>query len=102
MQFIIHAYDATDEHALERRMAVRPSHLEGIKKVKETGSVVCAGGMMNAEGKTIGSFLVMDFPSRELFDQYLKNEPYVVNGVWEKITVECCSVVIMNDEKVGA
>ena len=32
MQFIINAYDATDENALERRMTIRPQHLEGIKR----------------------------------------------------------------------
>ncbi len=101
MQFIINAYDATDEGALDRRMAVRPDHLENIKKVKERGSVICAGGMTSPEGRVIGSFLVMEFATREMLDDYLKTEPYVVNGVWEKITVESCNVVIMNDQKVG-
>lgn len=101
MQFIITAYDATDEKALDRRMAIRPQHLEGIKKVKEIGSVVCAGGLTDEGGKVKGSYLVMDFPTKELFDEYLNNEPYVVNGVWEKINVEQCNVVILNDEKVG-
>lgn len=100
MQFIINAYDATDENALERRMSVRPEHLENIKRIKEKGSVVCAGGMTNEEGRTIGSFLVMEFESKELFDEYLANEPYVIHGVWEKINVERCNVVVMNDEMV--
>ena len=47
MQFVITAYDGKDEGAYERRMAVRPQHLESIKRVKETGSVVCAGGITN-------------------------------------------------------
>lgn len=34
-QYLITAYDATDEHALARRMAVRPFHLEGAKKLKK-------------------------------------------------------------------
>lgn len=101
MQFIINAYDATDENALERRMKIRPQHLEGIKKVKEIGSVICAGGLTDADGKVKGSYLVMDFPTKEHFDEYLKNEPYVLYGVWEKINVEQCNVVIVNDEKVG-
>lgn len=45
MQFIINAYDATDDNAVERRMAARPEHLENIQKVKEKGNVICAGGL---------------------------------------------------------
>lgn len=37
MQFIINAYDGTDDKALERRMAVRTEHLENMKKVQEIG-----------------------------------------------------------------
>lgn len=101
MQFIITAYDATDENALSRRMAARPDHLENIKKVKEKGSVVCAGGLTNEKGLPIGSFLVMDFATQELFEEYLKSEPYISAKVWDKINVETCNVVIMNDEMVG-
>ena len=45
MQFLVTAQDGTDEGALERRMNARPRHLENIRKVKEKGSVICAGGI---------------------------------------------------------
>ena len=101
MQFIIYAYDATDDKALERRMAVRPDHLENIKKVKEKGSVICAGGLTNDDGKVIGSFLVMEFANKELFNEYLESEPYIKHGVWDEVKINNCNVVITNDEKVG-
>ena len=101
MQFIVYAYDATDDKALERRMAVRPDHLENIKKVKEKGSVICAGGLTNDDGKVIGSFLVMEFANKELFNDYLESEPYIKHGVWDEVKINTCNVVIMNDEKVG-
>jgi len=101
MQFIIYAYDATDDKALERRMAVRPDHLENIKRVKEKGSVICAGGLTNDDGKVIGSFLVMEFANKELFNDYLESEPYIKHGVWDEVKINTCNVVIMNDEKVG-
>lgn len=101
MQYIIKAYDAKDEHALERRMNARPDHLANIKKVKETGSVVCADGITDETGKPIGSFLVMDFATRALLDAYLASEPYIRCKVWQDITVDTCNVVIMNDEMVG-
>ena len=101
MQFIINAYDGTDAKALERRMAARPEHLENMKKVQEIAKVLCAGGLLNEEGKMIGSFLVMDFATQELFDKYLETEPYIKHGVWEKVQVEKCNAVIVNNIKVG-
>ena len=100
MQFLITAYDGKDEDALARRMNTRPRHLENIRKVKEKGSVVCAGGITEG-GKPAGSFLIMEFENRELLDEYLAGEPYVLENVWQDIRVETCSVVIMNDEMVG-
>lgn len=101
MQFLIKAYDGTDKDALARRMSVRPDHLKSIERVKETGSVICAGAILGSDGKPAGSFLIMEFDSRKLLDDYLANEPYVINKVWQDISIEACSTVIMNDEMVG-
>ena len=101
MQFIITAYDGTDEGALARRMAARASHLENITRVKEKGSVVCAGGITNDAGLPIGSFLVMEFATRRLLDEYLASEPYIRCNVWQDVKVEPCNVVILQNEMVG-
>ncbi len=101
MQYIITAYDGTDKDALTRRMNARPHHLDNIQKVKEYGSVICAGGIINEEGKPIGSFLILEFASKELFDKYLNSEPYIKEKVWEKVKVENCNVVIKDDVIVG-
>jgi len=46
-----------------------------------------------------GSALVMEFPDRAALDKYLESEPYVVEGVWQKIEVETMNVVLVNGEK---
>ena len=97
MQFVIKAYDGAN--MLEKRMAVRQRHLENMAKVD--GKVICAGGLLDREGKMKGSLLVMEFESRELLDAYLKSEPYILEGVWQKIDVDPMNVVILNGEKVG-
>lgn len=97
MQFIIMAYDG--ENMLEKRLEVRPRHLENMSKVK--GKVICAGGILDDEGKMKGSALVMEFDSRADVDQYLETEPYYTEHVWEKVVVENMNVVILNGEKVG-
>ncbi len=89
-QFVVRAYDG--EGMLEKRLEVRPRHLESINRIRK--HVVCAGGLLDDEGKMKGSLLVMEFESRQELDEYLANEPYVQEHVWERIEVERINVVI--------
>ena len=95
MQFIIKAYDG--ENQLEKRMEVRPRHLEGMKRLGKR--IICAGGLLDDEGNMKGSALVLEFDDRAALDAYLQSEPYVVEGVWQKIEVETMNVVLVNGEK---
>ena len=97
MQFIVTAYDG--ENMLDKRMAVRPRHLEGMAKLGE--HVVCAGGLLDEEGKMKGSVLILDLEDRAALDAYLKDEPYVAERVWEKIEIETVNVVLVNGKKAG-
>ena len=90
MQFLIRAYDG--EGKLDKRMEVRPRHLEGMKKLG--GHIISAGGLLDDEGRMKGSALIMDFESRKELDDYLACEPYVIEEVWEKIEIEPINVVI--------
>ena len=97
MQFLITAYDG--ENMLEKRMAVRPRHLENMGRIQ--GKVLCAGGILDEAGKMKGSVLILDLESRDLLDAYLNTEPYIVENVWERVVVEPMNVVLLNGEKVG-
>ncbi len=90
MQFMIKALDG--EGRLAKRMEVRPRHLEGMEKLRS--HILCAGGLLDEEGRMKGSVLILDFPSRRELDAYLAAEPYVVEKVWEKIEIETLNVVI--------
>ncbi len=92
MQFLIRAYDG--EGKLEKRMEVRPRHLEGMKKLND--HIISAGGLLDEEGKMKGSALILDFENRSQLDEYIAKEPYVVEKVWEKIEIEPINVVIAN------
>lgn len=96
MQFLVKAYDGPD--LLEKRMAVRPRHLEGMKALGR--QIIAAGGLLDEDGKMKGSALVMEFPDRDALDKYLENEPYVIEGVWQKIDIEIMNVVLVNGEKI--
>ncbi len=95
MQFVVKAYDG--KGMLEKRMEVRPRHLEGMNKLGK--HIVCAGGLLDDEGKMKGSVLILDFPDRSALDEYLGKEPYVLEKVWEKVEVEVMNVVLVNGER---
>lgn len=89
MQFIVMGYDGTDENALERRMAVRESHLKVSSEMSSQGKWLYAAAVLNGDGKMCGSMIVCEFDSLEsLKSEWLDSEPYVVGKVWEKIEIK--------------
>ena len=87
MQFLLVAYDGTDPEALERRMKVRPDHLEKIAILKKKGNFLLGGAILDENEKMIGSMIVYEFPNRSALDENLENEPYITGGVWQKIEI---------------
>ncbi|OOQ61089.1 YciI family protein [Mucilaginibacter pedocola] len=87
-QYLITAYDFTDEHALERRMAIRPHHLDGASALKANGNFILGGAMLNDEGKMIGSTMVLQFETEEELEAWKQGEPYITQKVWETVDVK--------------
>ena len=93
MQFVLVAYDGTDEGAAERRLAVRAEHLRMGKELHETGKWLYAAGILDDAGKMIGSMIVCDFLSREEMERrWLSREPYIIGKVWQKIDIRRAQV----------
>jgi len=88
MQFLLLAYDGTDPEALHRRLSARDEHLSRISDLKKEGEFLFGGAILDDQGKMIGSMIVYDFPDREALDEKLKNEPYINDGVWEKVEIK--------------
>jgi uncharacterized protein YciI len=88
MQFLLIAYDGTDEGALERRMKVRERHLQNTAVLKKSGEFKCGGAILDDSGKMIGSMIVYDFPDRQALDACLRKEVYFTEGVWEKVEIK--------------
>jgi uncharacterized protein len=87
-QYLITAFDGTDENALDRRMSIRPFHLEGAKKLKENENFIIGGAMLNDEGKMIGSTMILQFENPEELQTWIDSEPYIQHGVWVKFEVK--------------
>ncbi len=87
MQFLLVAFDGTDPGALERRMKVRPEHLDKIAVLKKKGNFLLGGAILDDNQTMIGSMIVYEFPDRKALDESLKEEPYITGGVWQKIDI---------------
>jgi len=84
-QFTLIAFDATDPDALNRRMAAREAHLASV--VKHRANLIFGAAITDKDGKMVGSIISAQFPSREAFDAWHTTDPYIVQNVWEKVTV---------------
>lgn len=96
MQYMIRALDG--ENMLEKRLEVRQAHLDNLSSIK--GKILCAGGLLDEEGKMKGSALVIDFDSPEALQEYLDSEPYIKTGVWQDVETHRMNVVIFDGAKV--
>ena len=85
MQFVVIAYDGSDAGAQDRRLAARGAHLENARRMREEGTLLTGGAILDDRGAMIGSVLVVDFPSRTGLDAWLASDPYVTGDVWRKV-----------------
>ena len=91
-QYLITAWDGTDEFAYERRMNARPAHLDGARILKSNGEYIAGGAILDETGKMIGSTMIVQFKDRASLDQWMKIEPYITEKVWKEITVHSFKV----------
>ena len=87
MQFVVIAHDGTDAEAPERRQSARESHLEGARRLKDTGAILTGGALLDEAGTMTGSVVIVDFESRAELDAWLASDPYVTGDVWRRIEV---------------
>ena len=81
-----------NEGTVEKRLAVRPQHLARLEKLDAEGRVIVAGAMPkdreNPQAGFYGSTLILDFDSREALDEWLKDEPFLKEGIYSHIDVK--------------
>ena len=88
MRFVVLGLDGTDAEAPARRAAVRPAHLEAVKVIFEAGIFKYGGPLLDKDGNGIGSIMVVEYDSEEqLRAEFLPNEPFATQGVWQTIHV---------------
>ena len=81
MLYAIIAEDGKD--SMPKRLANRPAHLERLHALKAEGST--AG--MGPAGFT-GSIIIAEFPSLAEAEAWANDDPYLIGGVYIKVTVK--------------
>ncbi len=81
MIFVILGFDGPDGEA--RRKVYRPAHLANLEPLDRAGRVLLAGPLTD---KT-GSLIVIEADSLEEARKFALEDPYTVNGVFERVEV---------------
>lgn len=87
MLYFVVAHDGTDPEAPERRRRVRPTHLEGIKPAVESGMLQLGGAILDDRGGMIGSVLLVEAESEAAARDFVENDIYSREGVWQKVEI---------------
>lgn len=92
MLYVIIGEDVAD--SLERRMSVRPEHLERLRKLQNEGRLLLAGPFPAIDSPDpgdagfSGSLIVVEFESLEAARVWADSDPYVTAGVYKKVSVK--------------
>jgi uncharacterized protein YciI len=83
MGYAIIAWDGPDP---ARRMASRERHLAVITRWAAEGRLALGVPLFTPDWHPAGSLMVLEVPDRAGLDAYLADEPFAVEGVWDRWT----------------
>lgn len=92
MLYAIIGQDTPD--SLEKRMAVRPEHLQRLTDLQNSGQLITAGPFpaIDSEdpGKNgfSGSLIIAEFESLQAARHWADNDPYTLNGVFDSVIIK--------------
>ena len=82
------------DNSLEKRLSVRPAHVERLQQLKAAGRLILAGPHPAIDSEHpgtngfTGSLIVAEFDSLTSAQQWADADPYIEAGVYKKITVK--------------
>jgi len=92
MFYLIYSEDV--KNSLEKRLSVRDLHLARLSALQNEGRLLVAGPCpaidSNDPGEAgfTGSLIIAEFSSLEQAQTWADADPYIVAGVYEKVTVK--------------
>ncbi|MBN3564550.1 YciI family protein [Aliamphritea spongicola] len=81
-------------NTLDQRMAARPAHLERLIALKDEGRLLIAGPHPAIDSEDpgpagfTGSLVVAEFNSLESAQEWANDDPYLHQGVYERVVVK--------------
>lgn len=92
---MLYAIISTDvENSLEKRLSVRPAHLDRIVALKDAGRLVLAGPHPAVDSNDpgpagfSGSLIVAEFDSLSAAKTWAEADPFVAAGVYASVVVK--------------
>lgn len=82
------------ENSLALRKSARPAHLERVNALVAAGRLLLAGPHPAVDGTDpgpagfTGSLIIAEFESLQDAENWAKEDPYVMAGVYAKVTVK--------------
>ncbi|TRM70092.1 hypothetical protein BD626DRAFT_392804 [Schizophyllum amplum] len=89
LNFLVYAPDRTEEGTFEKRMSVRPAHLENAASLISSGAGV-VGALATPESansptkRMVGSVLIVEAESIEEVKAKVEADIYYTSDVWDK------------------
>jgi uncharacterized protein YciI len=82
MLFVIIGHDGPDGARL--RPSVRPAHLENLKPLIAQGRLVIGGPFTDGSG----SLMIVEMENEAAATEFIRNDPYTKQGVFERFEVK--------------
>ena len=80
------------EDSLEKRLAIRPQHVERLQQLDDAGRLIAAGAHPkdpnDPQAGFLGSTIIVEFDSREALDAWLLDEPFLKHGIYASIEIK--------------
>lgn len=82
------------ENSLEKRLPVRPAHLQRLRALKDEGRLVLAGPHPAIDNNDpglagfSGTLIVAEFSSLDAAQQWAAADPYIAAGVYASVKVK--------------
>lgn len=92
MWYVIFSQDV--ENSLEKRLSVRPQHLDRLQKLHDEGRLLTAGPMPAIDAENpgeagfTGSTVIAEFASLEEAQAWADSDPYIEAGVYQNVIVK--------------
>jgi uncharacterized protein YciI len=97
MLFAVTSIDKPDSLAL--RTTTREIHLGYLDSI--VAQILFAGPLLNAEGQSIGSLIVVEAENHAAAEAFAAADPYAKAGLFESVTIRPYRLVYKNGARVG-